>query len=239
MANVTQAVEIEAPQRPDRGAARAARARLPARDQPAERALPDRLHGLQRRVRGGARRALFLTDFRYVEQSAAQVRGFERVTAGRDMLDDLAGRLRGRTGFDDSHMTVASTASWQARSRTGSSWCPRAGWWRTEGCQGRRRGGRDARGRGDLDRRVRVAARARARREQRARGGARARALHGGPRCRRAVVRADRGCRRARRAPTRSRATSRSRATRSWWSTWARSWTATARTARGPSPPGP
>jgi Xaa-Pro aminopeptidase len=51
---------------------------------------------------------VFLTDFRYVEQAAAQVRGYEKVTAGRDMLGDLAGRLGGRTGFDDSHMTVAS-----------------------------------------------------------------------------------------------------------------------------------
>jgi Xaa-Pro aminopeptidase len=53
---------------------------------------------------------LFLTDFRYVEQAAGQVQGYEAVEAGRDMLGDLAGRLRGRAGFDDAHMTVASHA---------------------------------------------------------------------------------------------------------------------------------
>jgi Xaa-Pro aminopeptidase len=49
---------------------------------------------------------LFLTDFRYVEQARSQVQGYERVEAGRDMVADLAGRLRGRAGFDDTHMTV-------------------------------------------------------------------------------------------------------------------------------------
>src|ERR671923_2432980 len=49
---------------------------------------------------------LFLTDFRYVEQASSQVRGYERVEAGRDMLGDLATRLRGRAGFEDSHVTV-------------------------------------------------------------------------------------------------------------------------------------
>ncbi len=49
---------------------------------------------------------LFLTDFRYTEQAQAQVRGYERVEAGRDMLGDLAKRLRGRSGFDDAHVTV-------------------------------------------------------------------------------------------------------------------------------------
>jgi Xaa-Pro aminopeptidase len=54
---------------------------------------------------------LFATDFRYVEQGSEQVRGFELVKAGRDVLGDLAGRLRGRTGFDDAHMSVASHRS--------------------------------------------------------------------------------------------------------------------------------
>jgi Xaa-Pro aminopeptidase len=49
---------------------------------------------------------LFLTDFRYVEQARSQVRGYERVEAGRDMLGDLAARVRGRTGFEDGHVTV-------------------------------------------------------------------------------------------------------------------------------------
>jgi Xaa-Pro aminopeptidase len=49
---------------------------------------------------------LFLTDFRYVERAEQEVSGFERVTGGRDLLADLAGRLRGRAGFDDAHVTV-------------------------------------------------------------------------------------------------------------------------------------
>ena len=49
---------------------------------------------------------VFLTDFRYVERAEQEVSGFERVTAGRDMLGDIAERLRGRAGFDDAHVTV-------------------------------------------------------------------------------------------------------------------------------------
>ena len=49
---------------------------------------------------------LFLTDFRYVEQAQEQVRDFELLPAGRDLAADLAGRLLGRAGFDDAHVTV-------------------------------------------------------------------------------------------------------------------------------------
>ena len=51
---------------------------------------------------------LFLTDFRYVERAEEEVRGFEQVKAGRDLLGDLAARLRGRAGFDDAHLTVSA-----------------------------------------------------------------------------------------------------------------------------------
>lgn len=55
---------------------------------------------------------LFLTDFRYTEQAAAQVGdGFEIVRAGRDLLGELAARLpAGRAGFDDAHVTVKAHA---------------------------------------------------------------------------------------------------------------------------------
>ena len=52
---------------------------------------------------------LFFTDFRYVEQARGQVSDFERIEGSRDMLDDLAQRLRCRTGFDDADVSVAST----------------------------------------------------------------------------------------------------------------------------------
>jgi Xaa-Pro aminopeptidase len=49
---------------------------------------------------------LFFTDFRYVERARAEVPDFERIEAGRDLLGDVAGRLRGRAGFDDAHVSV-------------------------------------------------------------------------------------------------------------------------------------
>jgi Xaa-Pro aminopeptidase len=51
---------------------------------------------------------LFFTDFRYVEQAREQVPDFERIEAGRDMLADVAKRLRGRAGFDDEALSVAA-----------------------------------------------------------------------------------------------------------------------------------
>jgi Xaa-Pro aminopeptidase len=63
---------------------------------------------------------LFLTDFRYVEQAAEQVDGFETVRAGRDLLGELAGRLpRGRAGFDDEHVSVKAHARLEHKSGTG------------------------------------------------------------------------------------------------------------------------
>ncbi len=49
---------------------------------------------------------LFLTDFRYVDRAAGEVREYERLPAGRDLLKDLAPRLSGRAGFDDEHLSV-------------------------------------------------------------------------------------------------------------------------------------
>jgi Xaa-Pro aminopeptidase len=51
---------------------------------------------------------LFFTDFRYVSQAREQVPDFERIEASRDMLGDLATRLRGRAGFDDDDLSVAA-----------------------------------------------------------------------------------------------------------------------------------
>jgi Xaa-Pro aminopeptidase len=53
---------------------------------------------------------LFLTDFRYVQQAAEQVQGYDAHEIGRDMLAGLAERLRGRVGFDDGHMSVSTHA---------------------------------------------------------------------------------------------------------------------------------
>jgi Xaa-Pro aminopeptidase len=51
---------------------------------------------------------LFFTDFRYVEQAAAQVPDFERVRAGQNLLADVAARLNGRVGFEDQWLSVRS-----------------------------------------------------------------------------------------------------------------------------------
>ncbi|MEA2364011.1 MAG: Xaa-Pro aminopeptidase [Thermoleophilaceae bacterium] len=49
---------------------------------------------------------LFLTDSRYVEQAKQQVPEFDHLEASRELLGDLAAQLRGRTGFDDAHLSV-------------------------------------------------------------------------------------------------------------------------------------
>lgn len=54
----------------------------------------------------GAEERLFITDFRYVEQAAAQVEGFDRLEGERSLLADAARRLRGRVGFEDAHVSV-------------------------------------------------------------------------------------------------------------------------------------
>jgi Xaa-Pro aminopeptidase len=51
---------------------------------------------------------LFFTDFRYVERAEQEVHGFDRTRVGLDMLGDVAGRLHGRAGFDDAHVTVSA-----------------------------------------------------------------------------------------------------------------------------------
>jgi Xaa-Pro aminopeptidase len=70
---------------------------------------------------------LFLTDFRYVEQAQEQVQGFEHLQAGRDLLGDVATRLRGRAGFDDAHLSVRAHARLQERLGEGVELVPAAG----------------------------------------------------------------------------------------------------------------
>jgi Xaa-Pro aminopeptidase len=70
---------------------------------------------------------LFLTDFRYVDQAAEQVRGYESQQIGRDMLAGLAERLRGRAGFDDRHMSVATHAKLSDKTGEGVELVPAGG----------------------------------------------------------------------------------------------------------------
>jgi Xaa-Pro aminopeptidase len=62
---------------------------------------------------------LFFTDYRYLDLANSQVRDFEVVQAGREMLDDLVRRLRGRAGFDDAHVSVRMHAKLTAKLRDG------------------------------------------------------------------------------------------------------------------------
>jgi Xaa-Pro aminopeptidase len=70
---------------------------------------------------------LFFTDFRYVDLAKSQVREFELVQAGREMLDDLARRLSGRTGFDDAHVSVRTHAKLTAKLPEGVELVPAGG----------------------------------------------------------------------------------------------------------------
>ena len=54
----------------------------------------------------GAEQRDFITDFRYVDQAAAEVQGFEIVKGERTLLGDVAKRLSGRVGFEDAHLSV-------------------------------------------------------------------------------------------------------------------------------------
>jgi Xaa-Pro aminopeptidase len=49
---------------------------------------------------------VFLTDFRYMTQAARQVDGFEVQQGRQDLLEDAAGHVSGRVGFEDHAMTV-------------------------------------------------------------------------------------------------------------------------------------
>ena len=70
---------------------------------------------------------VFFTDFRYVEQARTEVPEYERVEAGRDMLGDLSGRLRGRAGFDDDNLSVAAHAKLAEKVGSGVELVPAAG----------------------------------------------------------------------------------------------------------------
>jgi Xaa-Pro aminopeptidase len=57
----------------------------------------------------GPEARIFITDFRYVERGEREVGdAFEHVSAESRLLPTLAGRLRGRVGFDDTQTSVAN-----------------------------------------------------------------------------------------------------------------------------------
>jgi Xaa-Pro aminopeptidase len=70
---------------------------------------------------------LFLTDFRYVERARHEVREFERLEGGRDLLADLAARLSGRAGFDDAHLSVRAHRRLEEKAGEGVELVPAGG----------------------------------------------------------------------------------------------------------------
>lgn len=73
----------------------------------------------------------FITDFRYLEQAAAEVDpSFDRVQAPVELLEGLADALPGgalRLGFEEEHMSVAQYASVRERVGDGVELAPTAG----------------------------------------------------------------------------------------------------------------
>jgi Xaa-Pro aminopeptidase len=70
---------------------------------------------------------LFLSDSRYTVQAAEQVQEFERLEASRELLGDLAARLRGRAGFDDAHVSVRAHRLLGEKAGDGVELVPAAG----------------------------------------------------------------------------------------------------------------
>ena len=94
---------------------------------------------------------VFITDFRYTERAEEEVGDdFERVTAAGRLLPELASRLSGRVGFDDTATSVANLAQARGGARRGGRAGPRRRPGRAPAPpQGRDRARRDRRGRPD------------------------------------------------------------------------------------------
>jgi Xaa-Pro aminopeptidase len=58
---------------------------------------------------------IFLTDFRYTERAAAEVTEWDCVTLTGDWLGGIAGRLSGKVGFEDDHMSVRALSKLQEK----------------------------------------------------------------------------------------------------------------------------
>jgi Xaa-Pro aminopeptidase len=70
---------------------------------------------------------LFFTDFRYTERAAAEVDGWETITAAGDWLGAIAEHLEGRVGFEDDHMAVRSLEKLKEKLADGTDAVPAGG----------------------------------------------------------------------------------------------------------------
>ena len=70
---------------------------------------------------------LFFTDFRYTERAAAEVEGWETITAAGDWLGAIAEHLEGRVGFEDDHMAVRTLEKLKEKLADGTEAVPAGG----------------------------------------------------------------------------------------------------------------
>ena len=118
----------------------------------------------------GETERIFFTDFRYAERAEQEVGAeWERPEAERELIPQIADRMRGRVGFEDAKLSVRQLARIEAA--TADDDRPRPGW-RPGRAAARREGAGEARG----DRRVRRALRRRLPLGDRARPGGQDRA---------------------------------------------------------------
>ena len=70
---------------------------------------------------------LFFTDFRYTERAAAEVEGWETITAAGDWLGAIAEHLEGRIGFEDDQMAVRTLEKLKEKLADGTEAVPAGG----------------------------------------------------------------------------------------------------------------
>jgi Xaa-Pro aminopeptidase len=70
---------------------------------------------------------LFFTDFRYTERAAAEVEGWETITAAGDWLGAIAEHLEGRVGFEDDQMAVRTLEKLKEKLADGTEAVPAGG----------------------------------------------------------------------------------------------------------------
>jgi Xaa-Pro aminopeptidase len=70
---------------------------------------------------------LFFTDFRYTERAAAEVEGWETITAAGDWWGAIAEHLEGRVGFEDDHMAVRTLEKLKEKLADGTEAVPAGG----------------------------------------------------------------------------------------------------------------
>jgi Xaa-Pro aminopeptidase len=68
---------------------------------------------------------IFFTDFRYTERAAAEVGGeWERPDAERELIPQIVGRMSGRVGFEDAHLSVRQLGRLEAAAGEGVELLP-------------------------------------------------------------------------------------------------------------------